>query len=134
MEFATQAVVAAQCMEDDEAGRQSAEANGVAAVIECSDLSAPDFDEALMHRYAFLSDALKDEADSIHHVLLQEVWVRRHVAMGRTRECADACREILALAATPRFAQLLTVQHISVRAAAKLLTLGEAGAIARDGE
>jgi tetratricopeptide (TPR) repeat protein len=128
LEFAQQALIAAGLMLDDEFGQQRNEADAVLTVINCSDLASPDFDEALIHRYAGLVRALEDQADSTDHVNVQRVWAGRHAAMGRQREFADACREILALAAAPRMAQMVNVQQMAAKARARLHTLGEADA------
>jgi hypothetical protein len=124
LEFAKQALIAAELMQDDEFGKQLTEADAVLAVINSSDLAAPDCDEAPIHRFADLARDLRDQAGSMHLVIVQEVWVRRHKSMGRKRECADACREILALAAAPRMAQNRGVQQVATNARVTLHKIG----------
>jgi tetratricopeptide (TPR) repeat protein len=116
LEFAEQALLAAGCMQDDEFGKHMTEASALDALIACSDLAAPAFDEALIHRYGGLARALAHQVDSVHHVKVQKVWVTRHAAMGRPRECADACREIIELSGGLRVAQNADVQEMAAYA------------------
>ena len=126
LEFAQQAVIAAECMQDDEHGKQTSGAAGVLAVIMCSDIVSPLFDEALIHRYGDLARVLEGKCNSEDHVKVHELWAMRHLAMDRTRECLDECREIVALAANPRLAQMIDVQQMAEHAVEMIQMLGGA--------
>jgi hypothetical protein len=100
-------------MLDSDPSKQREKANAIFVVINNSDIEEADFDETLLHRATAICTTLKHRPDSTHHVNAQSLWCQRHAAMGRHSECADACLELLAMAAAPRMAQSVCVQQMA---------------------
>jgi hypothetical protein len=120
LEYANQSLVSAHDMTDAEAshsfGFRRDEANALLSVIDCSDITAKDFDETLIHRLAVISEGLRDQSDSLHEMQTHKLWVTRHAAMGRHSQAHAACRALIDLAADPRKAMMPHAQKMATEA------------------
>jgi hypothetical protein len=120
LEYANQSLLSAHDMTDAEAshsfGFRRDEANALLSVIECSDVTAKNFDETLIHRLAVISEGLRDQSDSLHEMQTHKIWVSRHAAMGRHPQAHAACRALIDLASDPRKAMMPHAQTMAAEA------------------
>ena len=112
MEFAQQAVVAADLMLEDDFASHHTRANALKTVLRCCDLTSANFDEHILEKYRLTAEQIWGEYDSMHLVDVYGTWVTRHFHMGRTVECEEAYAKVLQLAAFPKMQQNNSVARI----------------------
>ena len=136
MEFAKQALIAADLMLEGDYGKDRNAAEAIIAIVDLSDITSESFDENLLARLEVLTTAVdaNEHGGSSLCVKAAELQCRREFAMSRFVECANACSKTMRLASQTRFKQNPDVQKVYKKALETIETLYGLGLIEKNPE